>query len=66
MYVCPGCNREADPNASDVVPLSHWMRTESFGGEVEWVEGPGSFFHKGHTPKLGMEWRPATNPPKTN
>jgi len=66
MYICGTCRQEVDPDGSNVIALRRWIPTEAFGGDVQWVEGVGEHFHRNHAPKLGLEWRAATNPPEGN
>jgi hypothetical protein len=63
VFACERCHAEVDPTSPDVVRLIRWDKAEgALDAPEEWLEGPGAFFHRSHTPSPGLRWRLPTDP----
>ena len=59
--LCPGCERQVDPDESGAIYAVELIRVDTLGG-TDYVEGLGAFFHGGHFPHDSVRWRQKPKP----
>ena len=61
ICICETCREAVDRDSTDVVRLMRWEKVETFGPNIQWIEGLGHFFHRRHAPRESAEWHQPSN-----